>query len=59
MPKALTAASRTSATSHRSSGTTNLYKATGDGEPAADDLSLRSAVNESGDELKKYVKYYY
>lgn len=50
-PSALTAASRTSATSHRSKGTTSLYNATGDGE-AADDLSVRSAVRESGDELE-------
>lgn len=50
IPKALTAASRTSTTSHRSNGTTNLYSATGDGEIAFD-LSLRSAFNESGEEL--------
>lgn len=52
MPNALTAASRTSTTSHRSNGTTSLYRATGDGEMAFD-LSLRSAFNESGDELQK------
>lgn len=50
MPSAFTAASRTSATSQRNKGTTSLYNATGDGEPV-DDLSLRSAFNESGDEL--------
>lgn len=50
IPRALTAASLTSGTSQRNNGTTSLYNATGDGEPAVD-LSLRSAVNESGDEL--------
>lgn len=50
MPRALTAASRTSETSHLNNGTTNLYNATGDGEIAFD-LSLRSAFKESGEEL--------
>lgn len=54
-PNALTAASRTSATSQRNNGTTNLYSETGDGEIALD-LSLRSAFNESGDELHKIKK---
>lgn len=49
IPKALTAASLTSATSHLSNGTTSLYKATGEGDVF--DLSLRSAVKLSGDEL--------
>lgn len=49
-PNALTAASRTSATSHLSNGTTNLYSATGEAAFAFD-LSLRSVVSESGDEL--------
>lgn len=53
MPSALTAASRTSTTSQRNNGTTNLYIATGEAD-AADDLSLRSVVNESGDELKMF-----
>lgn len=53
MPSAFTAASRTSGTSQRSNGTTSLYSATGDVDPA-DDLSLRSAVNESGDELQTF-----
>ncbi|KAI9588327.1 hypothetical protein GQX74_004172 [Glossina fuscipes] len=50
MPSALTAASRTSATSQRSNGTTSLYKACGEAEPKAD-LSLRSAFKLSGEEL--------
>lgn len=54
-PNALTAASRTSATSQRNNGTTTLYSDTGDGEIAFD-LSLRSAFNESGDELRKIAK---
>lgn len=54
MPRALTAASRTSATSHLNSGTTSLYNASGDGEIAFD-LSLRSAFNESGDELYLFI----
>lgn len=37
-------------TSQRSSPITCLYRATGDGAEA-DDLSVRSAVSESGDEL--------
>lgn len=56
IPKAFTAASRTSATSHLSSGTTNLYRATGDGEIVFD-LSLRSAFNESGDELLIFTSF--
>jgi hypothetical protein len=50
-PRACIAASLISTTSQRSNGTTSLYKATGDAEFVVDDLSLRSAVNESGDEL--------
>lgn len=50
MPRAFTAASRTSATSHLKSGTTSLYNATGDGDTAFD-LSLLSAFSESGEEL--------
>lgn len=51
MPRPFTTASRTSATSQRSNGTTSLYSACGDADPKAD-LSLRSAFKESGDELK-------
>lgn len=52
-PRAPAAASRTSAASHRKSGTVNLYRAAGAGPAGApgDLLSPLSALKESGDEL--------
>lgn len=54
-PSAWTAASLTSATSHRSRGITSLYSPLGEVLTAL--LSVRSVVRLSGDELKYRCKY--